>query len=99
MQCCPTKLRLHSYQESALNIIFWKFFLYSLSSNETRHRLITIQIEQCMSSFNGLGFFFVHNNPEAEARRSYAHAALNDKTERETKLRRSGSFFYFPIMY
>jgi len=28
--------------------------------------------------------FFVHNNPEAEAQRSlYAHAALNEKTERE----------------
>ena len=35
-----------------------------------------------MSPFQDLGVF-VHNNPEAEAQRSYAHAALNDKTERE----------------
>ena len=27
--------------------------------------------------------FFVCNNPEAEAKRCYAHAALNYKTERE----------------
>ena len=33
------------------------------------HRLITIQIE--------------HNNPEAAAQRSYTHAALDEKTERE----------------
>ena len=44
------------------------------------HRLITIQIEHFMSSFQG---FFVHNNPEAEAERSSAQAALNYKTERE----------------
>ena len=35
-----------------------------------------------MLSFQDLGFF-VNNNPEAEAQRSYAHVALNDKTERE----------------
>ena len=28
-------------------------------------------------------FFIVHNNPETEAHRSHAHAALNYKTERE----------------
>ena len=28
-------------------------------------------------------FSFVHNTPEAEAQRSYAHAALNYKTDRE----------------
>ena len=27
--------------------------------------------------------FFVHNNPEAETQRSYAHVASNYKTERE----------------
>ena len=35
-----------------------------------------------MSSVQGLGVF-VHKNSEAEAQRSYAHAALNDKTERD----------------
>ena len=35
-----------------------------------------------MSYFKDLGFF-VQNNPEVEAQRSYAHAALNDKTEKE----------------
>jgi len=29
---------------------------------------------------------FVHNNPETEAQRSYANAALNYKTEREPVL-------------
>ena len=36
-----------------------------------------------MSSFQDLGFF-VHNNTKTEAQRSYAHAALNDITERES---------------
>ena len=31
--------------------------------------------------------FFVHNNPEAEAQRSYAHAALSYKTEGKPALR------------
>jgi len=35
-----------------------------------------------MSSFQDLGFF-VHNNLETEAQRSFAQAALNHKTERE----------------
>ncbi len=36
-----------------------------------------------MASFQNLeGFSFI-NNPEAEAHRSYAHTALNYKTERE----------------
>lgn len=34
-----------------------------------------------MSTFQDLGFF-LYNNPEAEAQRSYAYAALNYKTER-----------------
>ena len=38
-----------------------------------------------MLSFQGLGCF-VHNNPVAEAQWSYAHAALNYKTEREPVL-------------
>ena len=33
-----------------------------------------------MSSFQDLGVS-VHNNPEAEAEKSYVHVALNDKTE------------------
>ena len=41
---------------------------------------ITTQIEHQMSSFQGLGVF-VHINPDAEAQRRYAHAALNYKTE------------------
>ena len=40
-----------------------------------------------MSSFQDSGFF-VHNNLEAEVKWSYAHAALNYKTEREPVLRR-----------
>ena len=40
-----------------------------------------------MSSFQDLGAF-VHNNPEAKAKRSYAHAALNYKTNREPVLHR-----------
>ena len=32
--------------------------------------------------------FFVHNNPVAKARRSFANAALYYKTEREPALRR-----------
>ena len=39
-----------------------------------------------MSSFQDYGVC-VHNNPEAEAKNSYAHAALNYKTEREPVLR------------
>ena len=39
------------------------------------HRLITIQIEHYMSFFN-IWWFFVHNNFEAKAQRSFAHAAL-----------------------
>ena len=35
-----------------------------------------------MSAFQDLRVF-VHNNPETNAQRSYAHAALNHKTERE----------------
>ena len=35
-----------------------------------------------MSSFQDLEVF-VHNDPEAEAQKSYAYAALNDKTDRE----------------
>ena len=35
-----------------------------------------------MSSFYDLGVF-VHNNPEVDAQRSYAHAVLNDKIEKE----------------
>ena len=38
-----------------------------------------------MSSFQDLGVF-VHINPEAEAQRSYAHAAFNNKTERELRV-------------
>ena len=34
--------------------------------------------------------FFVHNNPEAEAQSSYAHAALNYNTEREYARNSSG---------
>ena len=37
------------------------------------HRLITIQIEPKCRLFKIYGFF-VHNNPEAEAQMSYAHA-------------------------
>ena len=37
-----------------------------------------------MSSFQVLGFFRFHNNPEAEAQQSFAHAVLNVKTERES---------------
>ena len=40
-----------------------------------------------MSSFQDSGFF-VHNNPGAEVKRSYAHAALNYHTERKPVLRR-----------
>ena len=36
-----------------------------------------------MSFFSGFSAYFVHYNPEEEAQRSYAHAALNDKTEKE----------------
>ena len=46
------------------------------------HRLMTTQIELQMSSFK-IQEFYVHNNPEAEAQRSYAHAALNYKTKSE----------------
>ena len=37
-----------------------------------------------MSSFQDLDVFFVYNNPETEAQKSYAHAALNYKTDRES---------------
>ena len=48
------------------------------------HRLITIQIEHYMSSFQDFGGGgFVHNNPDAKAKRNYAHAALNYKTEKD----------------
>ena len=40
------------------------------------HRLITIQVEQEMSSFQDLGGFCT-KKPESEAQKSYAHAALN----------------------
>ena len=39
-----------------------------------------------MSSCQDLGFFFVYNNPKAEAQSCYVHAALNYKTEREPVL-------------
>ena len=50
---------------------------------EFYHILITIQIEHFMSSFQDLRFF--HNNLEAEAQCSFAHASLSlsYKTDRE----------------
>ena len=53
--------------------------------NKSEHRLITMQREHWMSSFLDLWFFFVRNNPETEAQRSYAHVALHDKTERDAR--------------
>ena len=49
-----------------------------------------------MSSFWIFGFF-VHNNLEAEAKRSYSHAALSYKTERE-HARNSLGFYLRVIM-
>ena len=37
-----------------------------------------------MSSFQDLWFFFVHKNPETEAQRSHAHAALSLKHARNS---------------
>ena len=48
-----------------------------------------------MLSFQDLEYF-IHNNPEAEAQRSYAHAALNDKTEGEYA---RNSFRFLPQGY
>ena len=42
-----------------------------------------------MSSFQDLGVF-VHNNPGSEAQRSYAHSALNQKTEKDHARNSSG---------
>ena len=36
-----------------------------------------------MSSFQDLGFFRSHYNPEADAQWGYAHATFNYKTERK----------------
>ena len=46
-----------------------------------------------MSYFQDLGVFRLQNNPEAETQRSYAHAALNDETERDPS---SNSFRLLP---
>ena len=51
------------------------------------HKLIKIQNTRCrLFQIQGV---FVHNNPETEAQRSCAFAALNYKTEREHAPRNS----------
>ena len=49
-----------------------------------------------MSSFQDLGVF-VHNNPQAEVQRRYAHAGLNDKPERES-MRVTSLGFYLRVI-
>jgi hypothetical protein len=49
-----------------------------------------------MSSFQDLSVFR-HNDPEAETQRSYAHSALNDKTERES-MRVTPLVFYLRVI-
>ena len=52
------------------------------SSIDYLHRLLTIQIEHLVSSFQDLEIFRSQNS-DAASQRSYAHAALNDKIERK----------------
>ena len=52
------------------------------------HRLINNNRYNTLCRIFNIQEFFVHNNPETEAQRSYAHAALNDEIERENARKR-----------
>ena len=55
---------------------------YSKNIKWPTHRIIAIQIEHQMSSFQDLRVYCSQYNPAAEAQWSSAQAALNYKTDR-----------------
>ena len=79
---CYLILKMKSINQLHSETKFDKFNLFF------NHRLITIQIDHQISSFQDLGVFRSHN-PETEAQMSYALAALNYKIEREHAARNS----------